>query len=149
MDALATAANAVAACVVNAGALDAPVVAAAVVSAGVVDAAVVAVDVVGATAVAAGEVDDAGAVDVLDAAAVDAAAIFATSATVGAVCRWDAVQFDEPHPVEIIKPSKPADTIRERDTREIYKRTKTPLTRLPPITGPTGAPYMGFLILTF
>src|SRR6266852_609443 len=48
---------------------------------------------------------------------VPVTALAATSATDGGVCCWDADQFDEPHPVEMIKASKPADTIRERDTR--------------------------------
>jgi hypothetical protein len=57
---------------------------------------------------------------VLDAAAVlvtAAAFAAATSATDGAVWCWDADQFDEPQPVEMIRASKPTETVRERDTR--------------------------------
>ena len=62
---------------------------------------------------------------------VPAAIALAASTTVGGVWRWDAVQFDEPHPVEMIMASKPADTMRGRDTgirRVNGKCTNAPLT---------------------
>ncbi len=43
---------------------------------------------------------------------VPAATLAATSATDSGVWSWDGDQFDEPHPVQIIKASKPADTNR-------------------------------------
>src|SRR5579872_323240 len=60
-----------------------------------------------------------------------AATARAASTTEGGVGRWDAVQFDEPHPVEMIKASKTTDTMSERDTgiRWVrWKCTNAPLT---------------------
>src|SRR6267142_5657813 len=84
---------------------------------------------------------------------VDAPAATATAAcaTDGGVCRCDADQFDEPHPVEMITASRPAATMKERDTRTRWVRqkcTKTPPRRLLPFAGHTGAVF-GIWILTF
>src|SRR5882762_1281021 len=78
---------------------------------------------------------------------VDAPAATATAAcaTDGGVCCWDADQFDEPHPVEMITASRPAAIMKERDTRTRWVRqkcTKTPPRRLLPSLG-TRAPFLG------
>src|ERR1051326_1500533 len=75
-----------------------------------------------------------------------AAIALAASTTVGGVWRWDAVQFDEPHPVEMIMASNVADTMRGRDIgirRVKGKCTNTPLDICSP-SGGVQSPYVGF-----
>jgi hypothetical protein len=79
---------------------------------------------------------------------VDVSALFLASTSVTDGAGWDAVQFDEPHPVETMRASN--GRMRERDTRNRWvaeKCTTTPYGKLPP--GRACRQYLEVLVSNF